>query len=436
MLSALGLDEVQESAYRALVRLGSVEVPALARLLTRAEADTEQALHQLERQGLAARSSGPARRWFAVPPNTALGTLLTQRRDELARAEQAAAALADAYRSGCATGADAPDVVEIACGAGAIGRRAQQLLAAADDELCALIPGTERLPVGGPARYGVRHRVVLERALLARPTALGELCAALGAGYGAQIRVVDRLPTTLLAADGRLALVTLERPTRTEPAAGPAVCPGTGPYDTSRAPAARWSADERPDGARPGAQERAVGEPDALVVRPSGLLVALLTLFETVWREAVPLRLDTPGDAPTAPPAEPGCPDPTDLDILSLLLAGLTDASVAKHLDLGLRTVQRRVKGLMDLAGVTTRLQLGWHAYEHRWLPRPAGAPGTGDTGTTSGPDSAPAPHRAPPAVPRPRRRPQADAPGPAAYAPVPTAPQPAEAPRPGPTRG
>ncbi|MER0246195.1 helix-turn-helix domain-containing protein, partial [Streptomyces sp. HSW2009] len=430
MLSALGLDEVQESAYRALVRLGSVEVPALARLLTRAEADTEQALHELERQGLAARSSGPARRWFAVPPNTALGTLLTQRRDELARAEQAAAALADAYRSGCATGADAPDVVEIACGTGAIGRRAQQLLAAADDELCALIPGTERLPVGGPARYGVRHRVVLERALLARPTALGELCAALGAGYGAQIRVVDRLPTTLLAADGRLALVTLERPTRPETPAGPAaVCPGPGPYDTPRAPAARWSAAERPDGTRPGAQQQAVAEPDALVVRPSGLLVALLTLFETVWREAVPLRLDTPADTPPAPSAEPGCPDPTDLDILSLLLAGLTDASVAKHLDLGLRTVQRRVKGLMDLAGVTTRLQLGWHAYEHRWLPRPAGAPttaGTGTgTGTSSGTGSAPTPHRAPPAVPRPRRRPQTDAPGPAAYAPTPTAPQP-----------
>lgn len=63
-------------------------------------------------------------------------------------------------------------------------------------------------------------------------------------------------------------------------------------------------------------------------------------------------------------------PDTTDLEILTLLLAGMTDSSVAKHLELGLRTVQRRVKGLMELAGVTTRLQLGWHAYERGWVAR------------------------------------------------------------------
>jgi DNA-binding NarL/FixJ family response regulator len=66
----------------------------------------------------------------------------------------------------------------------------------------------------------------------------------------------------------------------------------------------------------------------------------------------------------------PDGPDATDLEILALLLAGLTDASVAKQLDLGLRTVQRRVRRLMELAGVTTRLQLGWHAHERGWVTR------------------------------------------------------------------
>jgi hypothetical protein len=28
------------------------------------------------------------------------------------------------------------------------------------------------------------------------------------------------------------------------------------------------------------------------------------------------------------------------------------------------------VKRLMELAGVTTRLQLGWHAYEKGWVAR------------------------------------------------------------------
>ncbi|MZE80878.1 helix-turn-helix transcriptional regulator, partial [Streptomyces sp. SID5475] len=74
-------------------------------------------------------------------------------------------------------------------------------------------------------------------------------------------------------------------------------------------------------------------------------------------------------------------PDAVDLRILSLLLAGLTDASAAKQLDLGLRTVQRRVKRLMEIAGVSTRLQLGWHACEHGW---PARTP-TGRTAAGSG---------------------------------------------------
>ncbi|MEU4682721.1 helix-turn-helix transcriptional regulator [Streptomyces xinghaiensis] len=88
--------------------------------------------------------------------------------------------------------------------------------------------------------------------------------------------------------------------------------------------------------------------------------------------------------ADSARPAVQGTtdgPDAVDLRILSLLLAGLTDASAAKQLDLGLRTVQRRVKRLMEIAGVSTRLQLGWHACEHGW---PARTP-TGRTAAGSG---------------------------------------------------
>lgn len=107
-------------------------------------------------------------------------------------------------------------------------------------------------------------------------------------------------------------------------------------------------------------------QPAALVVHASGLLELLSGLFESVWRDALPLRLGSRGFEEQGPDG----PDGTDLEILSLLLAGLTDASVAKQLDLGLRTVQRRVKRLMELTDVTTRLQLGWHAYEKGWVAR------------------------------------------------------------------
>ncbi|GCB45008.1 transcriptional regulator [Streptomyces sp. NL15-2K] len=68
-------------------------------------------------------------------------------------------------------------------------------------------------------------------------------------------------------------------------------------------------------------------------------------------------------------PLTPHTAEPTALVVRASgpleLLAG-----VAKQLDLGLRTVQRRVKRLMELSGVTTRLQLGWHACERGWVAR------------------------------------------------------------------
>ncbi|PAU46211.1 hypothetical protein CK936_25295 [Streptomyces albireticuli] len=134
------------------------------------------------------------------------------------------------------------------------------------------------------------------------------------------MRVVDRVPAELVVADRAIALVPLT-----------------------------------PRGGEP-------AEPTALLVHPGVLLASLVDLFEDVWHDALPLRARA-----TAPEG----PDALDLEVLSLLLAGLTDTSVAKQLGLGLRTVQRRVKRLMELAGVTTRLQLGWHAAERGWTAGP-----------------------------------------------------------------
>ena len=42
--------------------------------------------------------------------------------------------------------------------------------------------------------------------------------------------------------------------------------------------------------------------------------------------------------------------------------------TIALQLGVGLRSVQRRVRQLIDLAGVHTRIQLGWHARDRQWL--------------------------------------------------------------------
>lgn len=325
MLAAIGLDETHEAAYRALVSVGAADVADLARRLTLAERDTERALRRLERQGLAAQSSARPGRWVAAPPGVALGALLTQQRHELEKAELAAALLAEEYRAVAAEPA-VHDLVEVVTGAPAVAQRFLQLQLGAAEEVCALVTGNPVVVSGmeneaeeQAAVRGVRYRVVVERAVLDLPHGLTELTAALGRDE--QVRVVDRVPTKLVVADRSLAMVPL----------------------TSR-----------------------TAEPAALVVHASGLLELLAGLFESVWREALPLRLGASG----VTEVQPDGPDATDLEVLSLLLAGLTDASVAKQLDVGLRTVQRRVRRLMELAGVTTRMQLGWHAWERGWVTR------------------------------------------------------------------
>ncbi|MEU0523517.1 helix-turn-helix domain-containing protein [Streptomyces niveus] len=328
MLGAIGLDERQESAYRALVALGAAEAADLAHRLAMPEQDTERALRRLEQQGLAAQSSARTGRWVAAPPAVALGALLTQQRHELERAELAAVLLAEEYRAESA-GPAVHDLVEVVTGASAVAHRFHQLQLGATEEIRALVTGRPVVVTGidneseeRVVTRGVRYRVVIEREVLSLPDGITELSAALGRDE--QVRVVDRVPTKLVIADRALAMVPLT--------AGDA-------------------------------------EPAALVVHASGLLESLSGLFEAVWRDALPLRLVPGGDGAVVEEAAEG-PDETDLAVLSLLLAGMTDASVAKQLDLGLRTVQRRVKGLMELAGVTTRLQLGWHAYEKGWVAR------------------------------------------------------------------
>ena len=102
----------------------------------------------------------------------------------------------------------------------------------------------------------------------------------------------------------------------------------------------------------------------ALLIHPSGLLDALQTLFDLIWQSAAQLVITANGVGE----ASGDSLQDVDAQILSLLLAGLTDQAIGNQLGLSLRTVQRRVSQLMDRAGVTTRLQLGHEAGRRGWL--------------------------------------------------------------------
>ncbi|WP_425828526.1 helix-turn-helix transcriptional regulator [Streptomyces fractus] len=194
------------------------------------------------------------------------------------------------------------------------GARSSLLLFQSGANTVAPVPTTllEGAPPPDTAPDALRHdgnheaayRVVVDPAFLAEPAALRALDERLADGH--QIRVVDQPLIKLIVADGETALVQLE----------------PGRSMELRAP----------------------------------LTLLAVELFESVWRRSRPyLR-------------EEGDLSPMDRRILQLMLSGLTDAATANQLGTSPRTVQRRVRALMDLTAVTSRVQLGWYAMRNNWV--------------------------------------------------------------------
>ncbi|MDX2562939.1 helix-turn-helix domain-containing protein [Streptomyces sp. TX20-6-3] len=329
MLDVLGLDPDDERVYRALLGRPDSTAVLLADLAVLPQAHVDKALSRLVEWGLATRSAHE--RFTAAPPAMALGALISQRRDGLRMAEHALAAFAEEHRAAM-TGSSISDLIEVVTGVDAIRHRFLQVQQAARTQVRTFItapfvalPPDENTAEPVAIGRGVHFRAVLDRAVLAEPGIVDDAIDSLGKGV--HLRVADELPMKLVLADADLGLVPLA--------------------------------------------VTAAGEPGAVLLHRSGLLDALDALFETVWRTARPLELGTGGE--TAPTVEVGTEGPTDLDrrILALLLAGLTDLTAATQLGLSPRTLHRRLRHLMDLAGVRTRMQLGAHAVRSGWAEVP-----------------------------------------------------------------
>lgn len=320
-LTGLGLTEADESAYHLLVAADSATPRDLVPHCAADEREARALLEGLALRGLAARSGASADRYVASPPGVALGAMLLARQHELRTAEIAISELASTYRERSSS-RSALDVVDVVLGAAAVAQRFHQLQAGAQEEVLAfvlpsveVVSGDENVEEDRAASRGVQYRILLERAVLDRPGSLEVMDDAMGRGE--QVRITVRLPGRLLVADRAIALVPM-RP------------PGSG------------------------------DEPSALLVHASPLLDFVVELFDTCWRQAVPL-------VPTGTTPEPELSE-LDLRVLRLLTAGLTDEAAARHLQLSLRTVQRRVRALMDRVDVQTRFQLGAEAAQRGWL--------------------------------------------------------------------
>ena len=327
MLAALGLEPAEEAIYRALLSRPSATATQIAEHLELTEPDVAKALARLQECGLVDpyATSG----YCAAPPAVALGALITDRRDALRMAEHALVTLAEEHRAATA-GRAIGELIEVVTGVVQIRHRFLQVQQAARTQLrlfitapfVAVPPGENTAETAAIGR-GTRVRAVLERTVLEEPGFIEETVDSLS--NGVEVRVVDELPMKLVIADADLALVPLAVASE--------------------------------------------GEPGAVLLHRSGLLAAMEALFESIWSRAHPLEL-APDRAGAAQIAEMDLDDVTDLDrkIVALLLAGLSDQAVSTQLDLSLRTLQRRLRHLMDIAGVRTRIQLGWYAARNGWI--------------------------------------------------------------------
>lgn len=310
MLGTFGLDDLEQTAYLALLRLPASDGNELAERLGRPAGEISVALDRLVKEGFIRRAGS---RLVAVQPDVAFGPGLLRRHGEIQRVQTFVATLMEEYRERSSL-RDAREVVEVVVGAAEVMARWQYLQNTAQKEVKGLIRepivfSTENQAQQVAMAAGVVYRTVYERTII--DVAGDPYRLAWWAANGESIRIATDVPTKLMILDGRTAFL----------------------------PSMSASA-----------------EPAALVITSGALLDVLNWVFETVWEAAVPF------------PASENTLSPEDRRLLSLIIAGYTDLAIGKQFGLSHRTVQRRVSQLVRLAGVETRLQLIWHAAKNDWL--------------------------------------------------------------------
>ncbi|GAA2293548.1 LuxR family transcriptional regulator [Glycomyces scopariae] len=312
---ATGLAPDAEGLYRLLLSRSDATAAQLAADAGRSVDHVRGVLAHLVEEGFAVMVADA--RFRAVGPDAVLGGRIASQLGEVLGEYEALRELLEIHRAGPGPGG-AAGTWEVVTGAVAIRSRLRQLKAGAERSLATFVRPPMVLPVPEDELHqdlqarGVCHRILFDRSVLDIDPYADYLRHALGSGD--EIRFAKRLPLKLLIVDARTVFM----------------------------------------------EEPGEGRPRAIVTGNRSVAELAATLFEQLWAAGIP--------AATASTAGVRIAE-DDAVLLGLLIAGLTDQSIASKLGIGLRTVQRRVRELMDLADVDTRIQLGWHAAKNGWVP-------------------------------------------------------------------
>ncbi|TDO67264.1 regulatory LuxR family protein [Kribbella sp. VKM Ac-2571] len=325
MQDGMLLDEREEQAYRLLVGLSAAKAADLAEVAKFTQPEADEVLQRLQAKGLVTAQPADDPVFRPLPPDVAFGTTLLRRQESLEAARKTVSALSEEFRASVSR-RDAHHLVEVIVGATTLRERLRDLQNSAREEIlwfCRANPlamqGAENTEEYGALSRGVRYRAIYERALIETPGELDSIAE--GVSWGEEARVVPTLPVRIAIVDRSTAICPLVRD-----------------------------------------DEQSIGEPSAAIISRGQLLDALLALFESYWELATPVRLHAEEKH-----EDEGLDDSERL-LLSMLVGGVPDKSIANQLGISRRTVQRRLDRLMALAGVDTRTGLAFQAAKRDWL--------------------------------------------------------------------
>ncbi|HZC69603.1 MAG TPA: helix-turn-helix domain-containing protein [Jatrophihabitans sp.] len=317
MLQPLGMSQLDEEVFVALVMRPHQSVVDLTRELGLRSTAVSAAVHRLEELGFLSRLAGSPARLVATRPDVAVSALIERRTTEFAEARLAAEELTRRTSGEQRTSPD--QLVEIVLGRDAVGARFVQLAHSVQEEMLVLdrppyVQAASQPNVSEDALLGRGGRVrgIYAPEAFEQPGALEQALAAMA--HGEQARVHTDVPLKLAVGDRAVALLPLAT---------------DGVVDS------------------------------AVVIHAPMAVAALVRLFELLWDQACPLPQWERGK-PASPAGE------LDVELLVLLATGMKDEAIARELGISLRTLGRRMATLLERLGARTRFQAGMQAARNR----------------------------------------------------------------------
>ncbi|WP_158885779.1 helix-turn-helix domain-containing protein [Rhodanobacter sp. L36] len=314
-LEVLGIDDMEERAYRALLSHRTATAEDIAVALSLSPRKTQRLLDSIESKGLASHSPERPRRYIAAAPELAVEALASQRQADIERARSTIAQLKE-HSVNARNSHEPEQLVELITNRTALGQILSQLRQTAQHEAILFQRAPVLIPHGdqpSQKKPGVRVRSISDSGLLALPGALNRV--RLDIEDGEEARVFPTLPVKMFVVDRRVGLLPL-------------------------------NADDP-------------GSP-VMMVRSSSLLDALCALFELTWEHSTPIIFSPSGQLQTGE-SDKRLSDAAR-QVIPLLAAGLNDKAIAHEAGMSATTLNRRVAELMKSFDTRTRFQLGWRA--------------------------------------------------------------------------